>query len=68
MNGTETFVRDSERRAITGVPTSTWYEMQDAGIVPMPVKIGPRSVAWLHSELTKWQADRIAERDCQAAI
>ena len=67
MDGTETFVRDSERRAITGVPTSTWYEMQDAGIAPLPVKIGPRSVAWLRSELAKWQADRIAERDCQAA-
>ena len=67
MEGTETFVRDSERRAITGVPTSTWYEMQDAGIAPMPVKIGPRSDAWLRSELAKWQADRIVERDCRAA-
>ena len=50
---TETFVRDSERRVITGVPTSTWYEMQESGIAPMPVKIGPRSVAWLGTELAK---------------
>lgn len=63
MIGTETFVRESERQAITGVPTSTWYEMMEQGNAPKPVNIGPRSVAWLRSELTEWQASRIAERD-----
>ena len=67
MIGTETFVRESERRIITGVPTSTWYELMEIGGAPKPVKIGPRSVAWLRSELSEWQATRIAERDVQAA-
>ena len=60
---TDRFVRERERREITGVPTSTWYELMGEGEAPLPVKIGPRSVAWVCSELSKWQAQRIAERD-----
>ena len=65
MIGEEIFVRESGRREVTGVPTSTWYELMENGNAPKPVKIGPRSVAWLRSELTEWQAARIAERDVQ---
>ena len=61
------FVRERERREITGVPTSTWYEKMQEGAAPQPVNIGPRSVAWLLSELSEWQAQRIAERDGQTA-
>ena len=68
MIGIETFVRENERRAITGVPTSTWYEMMGQGNAPKPVKIGPRSVAWLRSELTEWQAERIAKRDMHGQV
>ena len=65
MIGTETFIREKNREEITGVPTSTWYELMEIGAAPKPVKIGSRSVAWLRSELTEWQAKRIAERDVQ---
>ncbi len=61
------FVRERERREITGVPTSTWYQMMGEGDAPQPVKIGPRAVAWLLSELSEWQSNRIAERDGQPA-
>ena len=60
---TQKFVRERERRDLTGVPTSTWYELMDNGNAPLPVKIGPRAVAWLYSELLDWQAARITERD-----
>ncbi len=42
--------------------TSLWRWV-DAGIFPAPCKIGPRSVAWLESEVAAWQAERVAERD-----
>ena len=57
------FVRERERKEITGVPTSTWYAMMGKGEAPSPVNIGPRAVAWLRSELSEWQSKRIAERD-----
>ncbi len=60
---TDQFVRERERKDITGVPTSTWYELMDDGLAPKPVKIGKRAVAWLHSELSEWQTTCIAERD-----
>ncbi len=63
----EKFVREKQRREITGVPTSTWYEMQDNGLAPRPVPIGPRAVAWLASEIEEWQRQRIAQRDSTAA-
>jgi len=60
------FVRERERREITGVPTSTWYELMGEGEAPKPVNIGPRAVAWQLSELTAWQQLRIAERNGRA--
>jgi prophage regulatory protein len=55
--------REAERREITGVPQSTWRVMQDKGLAPKPVRLGPRSVGWLRTELLKWVEARIAERD-----
>ncbi len=63
----ERFIRESERRNKTGVPTSTWYELQDAGKAPKPVKIGPKAVAWLESEIDSWQARLVDQRDTAAA-
>ena len=59
--------RERERKAKTGVPTSTWYELQAEGTAPKPIPLGPRSVGWLESELDFFIASRIAERDGQAA-
>lgn len=59
------FVRENERREMTGVPISTWYEMMDDGLAPKPVPIGPRAVAWLASELEEWQRAVIEKRDVQ---
>jgi prophage regulatory protein len=43
-------------------PVTLWRWTR-AGIFPAPCKIGPRSVAWLESEIAAWQAERVAERD-----
>ena len=29
--------REAERRVITGVPTSSWYALQEKGLAPKPV-------------------------------
>ena len=56
------FVREREREHITGVPTSTWYELMNAGLAPRPYPIGARTVAWSFNELTDWVEVRKATR------
>jgi prophage regulatory protein len=58
--------REPEREKITGVPTSTWYELQDAGLAPKPIPLGPKSRGWIRRELFDWVAEQRAKRD-QAA-
>ena len=56
--------REAQRYELTGVPTSTWYDLQNAGLAPKPIRLGgPRSVGWLIEELEAWRDQRRAERD-----
>jgi predicted DNA-binding transcriptional regulator AlpA len=55
-------IREPERLAITGVPTSTWYELQDAGLAPKPFPIGNRIVGWSRNELIQWIEAQKAKR------
>jgi len=55
-------VREPERREITGVPCSTWYELQNAGLAPKPFAIGNRIVAWSYNELIQWIESAKAKR------
>jgi|EndMetStandDraft_8_1072994.scaffolds.fasta_scaffold72703_4 predicted DNA-binding transcriptional regulator AlpA len=50
--------REAERRVITGVPTSSWYELQKKGLAPKPVRLGPRSVGWFRQVLFAWNEQR----------
>lgn len=54
--------REAERRIITGVPTSSWYALQEKGLAPKPVRLGPHSVGWSRQELFTWCEQRLAER------
>jgi predicted DNA-binding transcriptional regulator AlpA len=56
------FVREPEREHITGVPTSTWYELMNAGLAPRPYPISARTVAWSLNDLAAWGEDRKAAR------
>jgi prophage regulatory protein len=58
--------REAQRYELTGVPTSTWYDLQNAGKAPKPIPLGPRSRGWLVSELEEWVEQRRAERDAKA--
>src|SRR5262245_11732271 len=55
--------REAQRYELTGVPTSTWYDLQNAGLAPKAIHLGPRSVGWLISELEEWVEARRRERD-----
>jgi predicted DNA-binding transcriptional regulator AlpA len=58
---TDGICREAERRAITGVPTSSWYLLQEKGLAPKPVSLGPRSVGWDRRSLFRWVEQRLAE-------
>jgi prophage regulatory protein len=60
---TERFLRREEVTRITGLPQSTIYEKMSEGSFPKNLRISPRLCAWRETEITKWQRDRIAERD-----
>lgn len=51
-----------EAASLFGVSVATWKRYVEAGIVPAPVRIGPRRVGWLDSELAAtqqaWRAAR----------
>ena len=48
------FIKIAEVRKITGMSTSTIYERMLANQFPKQVKLGPRSVAWVKSEVQAW--------------
>ena len=56
-------IRRHEVEKRTGKSRAGIYESMDAGTFPRPVKIGPRAVAWVESEINEWLRQRIADRD-----
>jgi predicted DNA-binding transcriptional regulator AlpA len=55
-------VREPERLRITGVPTSTWYPLQRAGLAPKPFPVSAHTVAWSFNELVGWVEAQKAKR------
>lgn len=47
----------------TGQSAATIYRRIKGGTFPAPVKTGVRASAWVGTEVDKWIADRIADRD-----
>lgn len=60
-------LRLPEVREKTGKSTSSIYDAIAAGTFPRPVKVGPRTAAWIEAEVDYWIADRIRERDEDSA-
>lgn len=56
-------LRRPKVEARTGYSRSSIYAMMEAGDFPRPVKLGPRAVAWVESEVDAWIAARIEARD-----
>lgn len=50
-------------RAKAGLQRSTIYLRSADGSFPKPLKLGPRSIGWLESEVDQWIEARAQERD-----
>jgi prophage regulatory protein len=52
-------VRERERRDLTGISRSRWFELERIGQVPRRRQLAPGgAVGWLESELNNWISTR----------
>lgn len=56
-----------EVMAKTGLSRSHLYALAQSSAFPKPVKLSERSSAWVEAEVQDWIANRIAQRDGEAA-
>lgn len=48
--------------ARTGLSRTTIYDYVSRGTFPAPIRLGPRAIGWLESEVHAWIEQRVAER------
>jgi predicted DNA-binding transcriptional regulator AlpA len=53
------FLRLPEVKALTGLSKTTLYELIHEKSFPAPVRLGPRAVAWVKSEIRQWAIERV---------
>jgi prophage regulatory protein len=53
------FLRLPEVKLLTGLSKSSLYALIRANSFPAPVRLGPRTVAWVRSEIKQWAAERV---------
>jgi predicted DNA-binding transcriptional regulator AlpA len=51
-------IGEAERRRLTGISRSAWYELERAGRVPRRVSIMPGKTGWRLADLLEWVAQR----------
>ncbi|UWQ14196.1 AlpA family phage regulatory protein [Aliiroseovarius sp. M344] len=51
---TQKLYRRTEVEALTGLSSTTLYDMMNRGDFPRPVRIAKRAVAWPESVLSEW--------------
>lgn len=61
MQNTTRLLRRRQVEALTGLKRSTIYQRLAEGTFPKQIRLGPRSVGWLASEIDGWIAARVAE-------
>ena len=47
--------------SVTGLKRSSLYAQVAVGKFPRPIKIGPRSAAWIESEIDAWIGEQIKQ-------
>lgn len=53
------FLRLPEVKAVTGLSKTSIYELIREKSFPAPVRLGPRAVAWVKSEIREWAVQRV---------
>ena len=56
---TDSFLRLPKGKQLTGFGRSQIYQLVKQGKFPKQIHIGPKSVAWLDSEVSEWMKERI---------
>ncbi|MGH8580656.1 MAG: helix-turn-helix transcriptional regulator [Gammaproteobacteria bacterium] len=56
-------IRMQEVTNRTGLKKSSVYDHIATGTFPKPVKLGPRAVGFVESEIDAWLAEKISARD-----
>ena len=56
---TKSFIRLPKVKQLTGFGRSQIYLLIKQGKFPKQIHIGPKSVAWLDSEVSEWMKERI---------
>jgi len=57
-NAATVFIRKKTVMHMTGLPSSTIYNLMAKKLFPQNIKLsGGKAVAWLLSDIEKWQAD-----------
>ncbi len=51
------FLRLPEVRTVTGLSKSSLYALIRANCFPAPVRLGPRTVGWVRTEVKQWAAE-----------
>jgi prophage regulatory protein len=54
-------IRLPEVKARVGLSRSSIYSRISDGAFPSPIKLGPRSVAWLESSVDQWIEERLSQ-------
>jgi prophage regulatory protein len=54
-----TFLRLPEVKAVTGLSKTSLYTLIRDRNFPAPVRLGPRAVAWVRSEVKQWAVSRV---------
>lgn len=54
------FIREDERKNLTGLSRSTWWRMEKLGRAPKRRQLSPNSTGWLLSEIRDWMKSRQA--------
>lgn len=67
MSSSEKLLRLAEVKGRTGYSRAWIYKLIEKNRFPKPIKIGPRSIAFVESEVEEWINQRIAESRGEAA-
>lgn len=62
MTNEISFLRIQSVQSQTGLARSTIYKLMSEGDFPQPVKITPKSSAWVSSEVHDWKLSRMEDR------
>jgi prophage regulatory protein len=53
------FLRLPDVKAVTGLSKTSLYALIKEKSFPAPVRLGPRAVAWVRSEIRQWAVERM---------